>query len=289
MDRIIFGDNQFFGINHMSEEKARAQAMRFRNTRAILDVVDAAYDAGIHSFMFTTHALVEELCEHFRVGGSRYEHLTLLPAMPYAHKYANAIAEKGVLQTLIDATEGNKLSMLKTGAGAVMKQDPRGFVKILVDAEMRVFDGLATPIIFLQNIVVDLLLGLGGQEAFATFADHIRARYDAEPGFITMNLPTLVDALHSVGLQNPIVCSSINKIGHLMNPSREACEHALRTKQCRPIAMSVFASGAVRPKEAIEYVAGLPKIGAVLFGASSRGNIEESKWLIDRAFGARVS
>jgi hypothetical protein len=24
IDRILFGDNQFFGVNHMSEEKARA-------------------------------------------------------------------------------------------------------------------------------------------------------------------------------------------------------------------------------------------------------------------------
>ena len=32
MDRLLFGDNQFFGINHMSEEKARAQAMRFQET-----------------------------------------------------------------------------------------------------------------------------------------------------------------------------------------------------------------------------------------------------------------
>ena len=30
MDRLLFGDNQFFGVNHMSEEKARAQAMRFQ-------------------------------------------------------------------------------------------------------------------------------------------------------------------------------------------------------------------------------------------------------------------
>ena len=33
MDRILFGDNQFFGVNHMSEEKARAQSMKFRDTR----------------------------------------------------------------------------------------------------------------------------------------------------------------------------------------------------------------------------------------------------------------
>ena len=32
MDRLLFGDNQFFGVNHMSEEKARAQAMRFQDT-----------------------------------------------------------------------------------------------------------------------------------------------------------------------------------------------------------------------------------------------------------------
>ena len=36
MDRILFGDNQFFGVNHMSEEKARAQAMMFRDSRAIM-------------------------------------------------------------------------------------------------------------------------------------------------------------------------------------------------------------------------------------------------------------
>ena len=31
MDRILFGDNQFFGVNHMSEEKARTQSMRFQD------------------------------------------------------------------------------------------------------------------------------------------------------------------------------------------------------------------------------------------------------------------
>ena len=37
MDRVLFGDNQFFGINHMSEEKARAQAMRFQRDEAIIE------------------------------------------------------------------------------------------------------------------------------------------------------------------------------------------------------------------------------------------------------------
>ena len=41
MDRILFGDNQFFGVNHMSEEKARQQAMRFQDLDAIIDVLQS--------------------------------------------------------------------------------------------------------------------------------------------------------------------------------------------------------------------------------------------------------
>ena len=43
MDRVLFGDNQFFGINHMSEEKARVQAMRFQDISAVIEVLDEAY------------------------------------------------------------------------------------------------------------------------------------------------------------------------------------------------------------------------------------------------------
>ena len=31
IDKIIFGDNQFFGINHMSQEKAQQLAENFRH------------------------------------------------------------------------------------------------------------------------------------------------------------------------------------------------------------------------------------------------------------------
>ena len=71
MDKIIFGDNQFFGINHMSEEKAQAQAERFRDTKAIIRVIDAAYECGIHAFMFNTHDKVAEICDHFRANPAK--------------------------------------------------------------------------------------------------------------------------------------------------------------------------------------------------------------------------
>lgn len=65
MDTIIFGDNQFFRINHLSEEKAQAQTERFEHTDTILEVIDVAYDNGTRAFVFNTHDKVRNICEHF--------------------------------------------------------------------------------------------------------------------------------------------------------------------------------------------------------------------------------
>ena len=102
MDKIIFGDNQFFGINHMSEERAQSQAERFKDIRAIVRVIDAAYECGIHAFMFSTHDRVAEICDQFRANPAKYSDLHLYPSMPYAHKYANAVNEKGMIGALND-------------------------------------------------------------------------------------------------------------------------------------------------------------------------------------------
>src|SRR6476660_807850 len=100
MERILFGDNQFFAINHMSEEKARAQALRFQDTREIIGVLDLAYDAGIRAFMCTTHDRIGDICEHVRLNPERYAGFSFYPCMPYAHKYANAVTEYGMIEAL---------------------------------------------------------------------------------------------------------------------------------------------------------------------------------------------
>jgi hypothetical protein len=162
------------------------------------------------------------------------------------------------------------------------RKDIEGVTTLLIDAEMKMFDGLRTPVIFLQNVVVDLLLGLGFKDAFRIFADHVKRRYGAEPGFITMNLPALLPVLEEQGIENPIVCSNINKIGFRMCGGLEAYERALSERRFRAIAMSVFASGAVPAEEAIEWVCTQPNIEAIVFGASSARNIRHTRDLVAR-------
>lgn len=283
MDRLLFGDNQFFGVNHMSEEKARAQSMRFQDISAVIDVLDNAYDEGIKSFMCTTHDRIALVCDHMRANPSRYKDFEFYPCMPYAHKYANAMTEHGMLGAVKRfLPDEGFLDAAMRGGMSLARKDIEGVTTLLIDAEMKMFQGLKTPVIFLQNVVVDLLLGLKFKEAFRIFADHVKARYNAEPGFITMNMPMLLDVLDELGIENPIVCSNINKIGFRMCGGFEAYERALRERKFRAIAMSVFASGAIPPKEAIQWICEQPNIESIVFGASSRGNIKNTKELVDR-------
>jgi aryl-alcohol dehydrogenase-like predicted oxidoreductase len=93
----------------------------------------------------------------------------------------------------------------------------------------------------------------------------------------------MVDVCEQLGIENPIICASINKIGFRVSGSIESYENYLTdpSKKFRPIAMQVLAAGALKPKVAIEYIGKFPKIEAVLFGASSKGHIEENIKLIE--------
>ena len=282
MDRVLFGDNQFFGVNHMSEDKARAQQMRFQDLSAVIETLDAAHAEGIRTFMCTTHDRVAQICDHMRQNPERYADYQFYPCMPYAHKYANAVTEHGMVEALrrFLPEDGAVSAMLKGGA-ALARKDVAAIMQLLVDAEMKMFAGLRTPVIFMQNVIVDLLLGLGFKETFRIFHDHVREKYQAEPGYITMNLPLLLDVLEAQGIENPVVCANINKIGFRMCGGVQSYEQAIATRRFRPVAMSVLASGALSPREAVEYVCRQPQIESIVFGASSRANIRQTKQLID--------
>jgi hypothetical protein len=96
-----------------------------------------------------------------------------------------------------------------------------------------------------------------------------------------MNLPRLLDTLDEVGIDNPIVCSNINKLGFRMSGGIEGYRAALETRRFRAVAMSVFASGAIPPREALEWVYEQPNIESVVFGASSPANIHGTRMLVD--------
>jgi hypothetical protein len=280
MDRILFGDNQFFAVNHISDEKSMAQSMRFKEDSAIVRTLDYAIEAGINTFMCTTHDRIANICQIIRDNPEKYRSFKIFPCMPYAHKYANAVTELGIAGTLKQYVPGNFVGSLFKGGVAFLSKDYMAIMELLIDAEMKMFKGIKTPVIFLQNVITDLLLGLRMTDVLVSYHRYVEKKYNAEAGYITMNLPMLLNVLEGAGIRNPIICSSINKAGFRMSGGKEKYEHILNTRQFRAIAMQVLAGGAVSPREAIEYVCRLPNIESILFGASSKSNINETVSLI---------
>lgn len=276
MDRILFGDNQFFAVNHVSDEKSRAQAIKFKDDKAIIKTLDIAMEAGLNTFMCTTHDRIATICDFIRSDPEKYKDYKIFPCMPYAHKYANAVTELGIAGTLKEYVPGNFLGSLFKGGVAYLSKDYLSIMELLIDAEMKMFKGIETPVIFLQNVMTDLLLGLGMIDVLKAFHTYVEKKYNAEAGFITMNMPKLLQRLEEAGIKNPIICSSINLAGFRMSGGKELYETVLKTKQLRAIAMQVLAGGAINPKEAIEYVCDLPNIESILFGASSKVNITQT-------------
>jgi hypothetical protein len=281
MEKVLLGDNQFFAVSHLSDERSRAQAVRFKDDESIIRVIDQAIELGIMTFMCTTHDRIANICQHIRNNPVKYNGFKIYPCMPYAHKYANAITELGIIGTIKQYVPGNIFSTFTKGGVAFLSKDFIRLMEILIDSEMKMFKGITTPVIFIQNVIVDMLLGLKMFDVFKEYDSYIRKKYNAEPGYITMNLPALLDALNSIGIEKPVICSSINKVGFRMSGGKEIYEKYLNEKEFKPIAMQVLAAGALQPKEAIEYLGQFPKLKSVLFGASSKSHLRETKELIE--------
>jgi hypothetical protein len=281
MDKIIFGDNQFFGVNHMSEQTAIKQSQKFRTAEDIYRTLEYVNDIGIKSFMFTTHSQLEPVLEMIK-DNSKFDDFKLYPCMPYAHKYADAMVELGPLEMINKFTPGNKLTSSLKGIGSLITLNPIPIMKLLVDSEMKLLKGMNVQGIFLLNIVTDLLLGLEMYDLLYEFSKYAKEEYNVKAGFFTMNQNKLHDVLvNKLGLKNPIIVSNINKIGFRMNPSQKEVENVIANKCSYSIAMSFLASGALNPNEASDYIESIKSVDSVLFGASSENHIKETKEILE--------
>jgi len=287
IDKIIFGDNQFFGINHMSQEKAQQLAEKFFDISAIFKVYQIAIDSGINSIMLNSNERAKEICQHFISNKTKYPELNWYPSIPYPHKYANLISEKGIVPTINeilfkDNSAFGVLGMMAKGGAAVLGKDAIKLMQMLIDVEMKMFKGLNVKVIFLQNIITDLILGYEIKEIFEEYCTYIRKKYNVIPGLITQNMPALKSKLEEWGIEEVVICTSFNKIGYLMSPNLDS--YLSTTSKNDPnkyqlMAMSTLASGAISAQNAYNFI-NQQNIQSVVFGASSKKHIEETVSLI---------
>lgn len=283
IDKVILGDNQFFGINHRSQEKAEEMLKRFGNIDNIFEVYDNAFDCSVKAVMLNSNEKAVAICDRFRANKSRYGDIAWYPSIPYAYKYANMVNELGIFPALSEVlfkgnSAGGVFSLIGKGVNFVLTRDAMKLMEGLIDVEYKMFRDLNVKVFFLQNIVTDLILGYGAKEVFEHFAEYIRKKYKVTPGFVTLNMPYLKAKLEEWGIDEVVICSSINAAGFNMHPSKEEYERVIAandSSKYQLMAMNVLASGSIGVQQSFDYI-NHQNIQSVVFGASSKGHIQSS-------------
>lgn len=274
--RVILGDNQFLGVNHASPVKAAAMSDRFARPDAILEVIGWAYAGGIRDFMFTTHGRLEPVLQEI-VRSRLFPGMGYIPCLPYAHKYANTMTEGGMkavfTRHLGEAPKARLLGCL----GRVAVGDFAALMQMLLEIELMMMRGLPVRGVFLQNVIFDLLTGLRAYRMLARFDRHVSERFGATPGYITMNHPLAQRVLcDELQLPRPWVCANFNHAGFRTNPSPDEVQASFGNGRTRNIAMSVLASGILDADASMGFVRDFSGVDCILFGSSSKVNIERN-------------
>ena len=283
LDKVILGDNQFFGINHRSQEKAEEMLKRFGNVDNIFEVYDNAFDCGVKAVMLNSNDKAVAICDRFRANKSKYGDIAWYPSMPYAYKYANMVNELGIFPAINETIfKGNTakgvLGMISKGVTMAVTKDAMKMMEMLIDVEYKMFRDLNVRVFFLQNIITDLILGYDIKEVFEHFCDYIRKKYKVTPGFVTLNMPYLKSKLEEWGIEDVVICSSINAAGFNMHPSKEEYDKVIAANdptKYQLMAMNVLASGSITVQQSFDYINSL-NIQSVVFGASSKGHIQST-------------
>lgn len=285
LDKILLGHNPLFGVDHLSQEQGNAKEQKFENKSALTEILRYSHSKGVKAMMMSTHPRAQVILDIIEKDPILKDDFTIYPLLPYVVKYVRQSNEKGMFNVVKDllgqAGTGGSLSMFMTGLGSLVGGNLYKTIKILIDIEMLPFKNHKLGAIFMHDGLVDLALGLGCDEAFDMFREHIDKKYSVPGGLITKNVPMLVDRLEGRGWDDYLIMAAFNKTGFYINPSLNETEKVIQNSGMNFIPMSTLAAGAIPPRDAFEYIGQFPEIKSVVVGMSKKSHIDQTVDLIN--------
>jgi len=200
---------------------------------SIVKIIEAAAEAGASGYTFSTHPINLQILAELKHSGMLKDDFELDPVLPYAQGYVRLANEKG-MSGLVNETL-SKLPVLdraktviETGFSA-LRLDPIGLMKSYLDLELQPYvnvkpENSTIRSVLLHEVVTDLCLGLRNVRMLGAFAQHIREKYHASPGFVTYNLVRFVEVFRQAGLalKDITIMTPFNSIGYQMSQSRQS-------------------------------------------------------------------
>lgn len=264
---IILGDNPFFGVNHASVRRSNDYyaRLRTRDWSAAHATMIAARARGVDHFMVSTHAEAPDLLASMREIPELRD-FAIIPAVPYLHRLNGVVAAKGVPTAVLQSM--SYLTFFKEAvlSGSLPAAALAGFIAREVDQISSI--GFQVPAIALQNIFVDLLLGLGQ----ADFLSEVGRRMQANGRqliAISMN-PILADRLLDPSI---VICTHYNVLGYFVQPNLQDFRSWLAGTSRKMWAMGVMSSGKAKLADVLADPC-LHRFDGVVIGASRPASIQ---------------
>ncbi len=289
IDPILLGDNQFFGVNHLSPEKGRMTEERFKDITEIKKILYYAIDNGVNAVFFSTHPLVYQITDMMR-SDPALRKMAVYVNIPYISKYVRMFSEKGLeetVKTMLLGEKGlfNKAKFIMRGGLSLLSRNYLDLANCLIDVEMGPFYDLNVKAIFLHDALTGLAIGYDMVNVIRNFHRYISKRYQAVPAFGTLNYPLMAKLLEEAGIERTLVMCAVNKKGYFMNPSKDSSVKEFSRHSHEILAMSTLAAGSLKPEEAFEYIASLKTVKHVVVGISSKEHADETFRIARKYFG----
>jgi len=282
---LLVGDNPFHGISHLSQERARVRGYTMTYPEHAANLVMTSLENGADGFMFSVSELSLSILRtiHEMGGGKR---LKLYAIVPYAFEYVRLAAQVGMAGLIKKFAKqivvSRNLKAIATGLKGVVRTDPVALMKTYLLYEIsriKSSDKKANlDSVLLHEIITDMALALDLAWLFKSYVDFV-SDLGIRPGFNTRNFPYLVKKFREwdIDMRETIIATPFNKVGFQMNPSRTECEKALANiSEPNAIAISILASGYIKPLEAIKYIKSLPNLKGVAVGVSKERHARET-------------
>lgn len=273
--RQILGDNQFFGINHNDLSKGAATKSLFPDSDSIYNFINASQKIGLNGFMINSNDLGYKLIQDYQFDSSEIHY-----SVPYPHKYATLVNEKGMTSLIsLFFKSASFSSLVIKSPRFLFTRDIKYLLSLILDLEIpkNLPKG---SYVYLQNIVTDLVLGLKRPDLLEEFCKVLISK-GYFPGLITLNLPKVYEMVSTfpIKLQKDlIICFNINRTGFNVFPSKFEVEETIsRIKDKSSIqlmGMSILSSGGdLSIEDSLAYIKGL-NLDYVVYGSSKLDNIK---------------
>jgi hypothetical protein len=273
--KIILGDNQFFGVNHFDLKKGEKTKLKFDTKTKIETFINDSLFIGMDGFMINSNEQGYEIINASKFDSAKEIHYSI----PYPHKYASMVNETGMMSLFGHIIKNTSfIKNLLGGIKLVATQNLKSITPLALNLEVpkNLKKG---SYIYMQNIITDLLLGMGRGDILIEFIKSL-SNMGYKPGIITLN-PIMFDKLlkneqDANWLKDLVVCFNINKEGFNVFPTLDSVEKYIESRpKYKLMGMSIFASGAGNIPQSINYIKKL-NLDYVIFGTSRIENIKSN-------------